>query len=47
MKTGNCLSPHTTLVDKLLHAAIVPANAYQRTKFQVSISISFGDMMGS
>jgi len=34
------------LVDKFLHVAIAPANAYQRTKFQVSISISFGDMRG-
>jgi len=34
------------LADKFLHVAIAPANAYQRTKFQVSISISFGDMRG-
>jgi len=34
------------LVDKFLHVAIVPANAYQRTKFQLSSSISFGDMRG-
>jgi len=32
---------------KFLHVAIVPANAYQRTKFQLSSSISFGDMKGS
>jgi len=35
------------LEDKFLHAAIVPANACQRTKFQLSSSISFGDMKGS
>ena len=34
------------LEDKFLHAAIVPANAYRRTKFQLSSSISFGDMRG-
>jgi len=28
------------------HVAIVPANAYQHTKFQLSSSISFGDMKG-
>jgi len=35
------------LADKFLHVAIVPANAYQRTKFQLFSSISFGDMRGS
>ena len=35
------------LADKFLHTAIVPANAYQRTKFQLSSSISFGHMRGS
>jgi len=34
------------LADKFLHVAILPANAYQRTKFQLSSSISFGDMRG-
>ena len=29
---------------KLLYVAIVPANAYQRTKFQLFSWISFGDM---
>jgi len=29
---------------KKLHRAMVPANAYQRTKFQFPSSISFGDM---
>jgi len=32
--------------DKFLHGAIVPANAYQHTKFQISSSISFGDIEG-
>jgi len=35
------------LADKFLQIAIVPANAYQPTKFQLSSSISFGDMRGS
>jgi len=35
------------LADKFSHVAIIPANAYQRTKFQLSSSISFGDMRGS
>ena len=34
------------LADKLLHVAIIPENAYQRTKFQLSSSISLGDMRG-
>ena len=34
------------LTDKFLQATVVPANAYQRTKFQFSSSISFGDMRG-
>jgi len=32
------------LADKFLQVAIVPANAYQLTKFQLSSLISFGDM---
>jgi len=32
------------LAAKLLYVAIVPANACQRTKFQLSSSISFGDI---
>ena len=32
------------LADKYLQAAIVPANAYQHTKFQLFSSIIFGDM---
>ena len=35
------------LANKFVHAAIVPANAYQHTKFQLCSSISFGDMRGS
>jgi len=34
-------------VDKFSHVAIVPANAYQLAKFQLSSSINFGDMRGS
>jgi len=34
-------------VDKFLHLARVPPNIYQRTKFQLSSSISFEDMRGS
>ena len=34
------------LADKLLHVAIVPVYAYQRTKFQLPSSISFGDIDG-
>jgi len=43
--TGDLL--RRLLADKFLHVAIVPANAYQRTKFQLSSSVSFGDMRGS
>jgi len=32
------------LADKFLHEAIVPANAYQCTKFQLPKSIGVGDM---
>ena len=35
------------LADKFLHVVRVPANACQHTKFQLSSSISFGDMTGS
>ena len=34
------------LSDKFLHEAIVPANAYQRTKFQLPSSNSFQDKEG-
>jgi len=34
-------------VENLAHVAIVPANSYQLMEFQLSSSISFGDMRGS
>jgi len=39
--------PRRHLADKFLQLATVPANACQRTKFQLSSSISLGDMRGS
>ena len=36
--------PRRPLADKLLDGAIVPANAYQCSKFQLPSSISFTDM---
>jgi len=45
-KTGAADLSKRSLADKFLHVAIVPANAYQRTKFQLSISINFGVMRG-
>jgi len=36
--------PRRPLAVKFLYVGIVPANAYQRAKFQLSSSISFGDM---
>jgi len=47
IKTGSCWSPQTPLADKFLRVAIVPANAYQRTEFQLSSSISFGERRGA
>ena len=47
IKVGAADLPRRPLADKFLHGAIVPANAYQRTKFQLPSSISFGDMEGS
>jgi len=38
--------PRRRVVGKFLHGTIVPANAYWRTKFQLSSSISFEDMRG-
>ena len=46
-KVGAADFPRRPLAVKFLYVAIVPANAYQRTKFQLSSSISFGDMRGS
>jgi len=40
------ISSDAPIADKFLHVAIVPANAYRCTKFQLSSSISFGDMRG-
>ena len=39
--------PRRPVVGKFLHGTIVPANAYWYTKFQLSSSISLGDMRGS
>jgi len=38
--------PRRPLKDKLLHGAIVPAIAYQRTKFQLPSSNGFRDKEG-
>jgi len=38
--------PRRPLADKFLHVAIVPANAYQDTKFQLPSSNSFRDKEG-
>jgi len=46
-KVGPADLPRRPLADKLLYVAILPANGYQRTKFQLSRSISFADMRGS
>ena len=46
-KVGAADLPRRPLAVKLLYVAIVPANACQRTKFQLSSSISLGDMRGS
>jgi len=43
---GAADSPRCPLVDKFLHRAIVPANAYQCTKCQLASSISSGDIEG-
>jgi len=45
-KNWELLIFQTPLADKFLHVAIVPANAYQRTEFQLSSSLSFGDVRG-
>jgi len=34
------------IADKFLRVAIVPTNAYQRTRFQLFSSVSFRDMRG-
>jgi len=46
-KVGAAGLPRRPLADKFLQLARVPANACHRTKFQLSSSISFGDMRGT
>ena len=41
---GTADLPRCPLAENFLYVAIVPANACQHTKFQLSSSISFGDM---
>ena len=45
-KTGSADLLRRPLADQFLHVAIVPAYAYQRTKFHLSRSIIFGDIRG-
>jgi len=45
-KMGAADLPRRPLADKFLQVARVTANACQRTKFQLSSSIIFGDMRG-
>ena len=47
MKVGAAVFPRRPLAVKFLYKTILPANAYQHTKFKLSSSISFGDMRGS
>ena len=47
IKVGAADLPRRRLAVKFLYVAIVPANECQHTKFQLCISISFGDMRGS
>jgi len=47
MKVGAADLPRRSLAVKFLYVNIVPANACQHTKFQLSSSISFGNMRGS
>jgi len=46
MKVGAADLPRRPLAVKFLYITILPANAYQHTKFKLSSSISFGDMRG-
>ena len=46
IKVGAADLPRRPLAVKFLYVAIVPANAYQHTKFKLSSSISFGDITG-
>jgi len=45
-KVGAADLPTRRLVVKFVYVAIVPANACQHSKFQLSTSITFGDMRG-
>jgi len=45
-KLGDADHLKRPVTDKFLQLAIVPAYAYRRTKFQLSSSISLGDMRG-
>ena len=45
-KVGAADLPTRPLVEKFLHGAIVPANAYQDTKFQLPSSNNFRDKEG-
>jgi len=47
MKVGAADLPKRPLAVKFLYVVIVHANAPQRTKFQLSSSIIFGNMRGS
>jgi len=47
VKVGAADLPRRSLAVKFLYVNIVPANAYQHTKFKLSSSISFGNMRES
>ena len=47
VKVGAADLPRRSLAVKFLYVNIVPANAYQHTKFKLSSAISLGDMRGS
>ena len=47
IKIGGADLPRRPLAVKFLYVDIVPANAYQHTKFRLSSSISFANMRGS
>jgi len=46
IKVGAADLPRRPLAVKFLYVAIVPANACQHIKFELSSSVSFGDMRG-
>ena len=47
IRSGAADLPRRPLADSFLCRAIVPASAYQFTKFQLPSLVSFGDMKGS